>query len=226
MGKKTAKSPAPSAAPAPRSLVVVVADKDAEFTIHGLLSRCRSLNIRQLRPDQDYKLFVFSGHDAGCRVRAHDFLRSLQRQYTRALVLFDQEGCGQEDCPPEQLEGEIEDRLAKAGWKGRSAVVVLQPELEIWVWSRSPHVATVLGWQNQDVSLEDWLSQNSFWLPDQLKPPRPKEAMLAVLKAVRKPPSASLFQKLAEKVSLTHCKDRAFHKLLTTLQAWFPETTP
>ncbi len=178
MGKKTTKTSAPSVAPVPKDLVVVAADKDAEFTIRGLLSRWRVLNIRELRPEENYKIFVLPEHDAGCRVRADEFLRSQQRQYAHALVVFDQEGCGQENCPPQQLEAEVEARLANAGWQGRSAVIVLHPELEIWVWSQSPHVAIVLGWQHEEVALLDWLGQQGFMASGQSKPARPKRQCL------------------------------------------------
>ncbi len=50
----------------------------------------------------------------------------------------------------------------------------------------------------------------------------PKGSMEAVLRAVRRPRSSSIYNELAAQVSLRRCVDPAFNKLKTTLQDWFP----
>jgi hypothetical protein len=98
---------------------------------------------------------------------------------------------------------------------------VLEPELEIWVWSDSPHVAEILGWKNKQTDLKTWLIKKGFLQEGELKPSKPKESMEAVLKEVRKPRSSMLYRRLAEKVSFGRCSDEAFKKLKSTLQNWF-----
>ncbi len=202
-----------------QDLVVVVADKDMESAIRGLLSRQPALRIRPVVVD----IFAHPEHDPGCYLRSHNFLRSMARKYEKAIVLFDHDGCGAEEKSREQLETEVEGRLEHSGWKGRSRVIVLNPELEIWVWSDSPHVASILGWKGTNPSMQEWLIDQQYLHEGAVKPNAPKEAMEAVLRWTRLPRSASRFRQLAEKVSLDRCNDAAFLKLKTTLQEWFPQ---
>jgi hypothetical protein len=113
------------------------------------------------------------------------------------------------------MEADLEKRLQGAGWADAIAVV-LDPELEVWVWSRSPHVAPTLGLTTDELTMIlARFSPNS-----QGKPEHPKEAMIAALRQGRRPHSPRIFQELAEKVSLT-ANERAFDRLRTALQNWF-----
>lgn len=201
-----------------KDLVVLAADKQAEFATRGILSRTASLNTRSISAD----FFVHPGHDSGCLLKAAEFLAPFRASYSHALVILDREGCGQESRQREELEEQIEQSLARVGWlPPSSAAVVLDPELEIWVWSDSPEVETCLGWENQPVRLQIWLAAN-WQVAANGKPDRPKEAMQAALRIVRKPRSSAIFQKLAETVSLNRCSDPSFHKLRSTVATWFP----
>ena len=138
-------------------------------------------------------------------------------------MVFDWEGSGGERRGPREiLEAEVEARLAAAGWDDRARAVALQPEVEIWVWSDSPEVDRILGWQDHTPALRPWLQQRQFLPAGAAKPPRPKEALAAALREVRQVPSANLFRQLGASVGLTRCTDPAFAKLRATLQAWFP----
>ncbi len=198
-------------------LVAVVADKDMEFAMRGILSRRRALQIREVTVD----IFSHPEHDPGCYLRAHTFLASMVKRYAKAIVLFDREGCGAEHKGREQLEIEVESKLADSGWAGRSKVVVVDPELEIWVWSNSPHVAEILGWKEQHAALPRWLCERQLWRGGEIKPRVPKAAMEVVLRHAGLPRSASRYRQLAEKVSLERCQDAAFLKLKQTLREWF-----
>jgi hypothetical protein len=98
---------------------------------------------------------------------------------------------------------------------------VIQPELEAWVWSSSPHVESVLGWQNSSSRIRQWLEQNKLWPANSSKPQNPKDCLVRVLRETRVPRSAALYGELAENVSLSKCADPAFMALRTTLQRWF-----
>lgn len=205
--------------PAQRDLVVVVADKDMEYAAHRLLNRQKALGMRVVSAE----VFVHPEHDPGCYLRSHTFLRSMVNKYAKAIVLFDRDGCGAEALTRAELEAEVEGRLESSGWKGRCGVVVLDPELEVWVWSDSPHVAEILGWRRRTPPLPEWLKNEQFWHEGAAKPHAPKEAMQAVLRLTQLPRSASRYKQLAEAVSLDRCRDAAFLKLKRTLQAWFPQ---
>jgi hypothetical protein len=199
-------------------LIVLVPDRNTEAAVVGLLSREASLRIRSIK----YRVLVHPDKDPGCRLEGHELLRIHQSAYRRALMIFDREGCGAEEKSRTELEADCEQQLANVGWKDRSAVVVLDPELEIWVWSDSPVVDAALDWHNRTPPLRDWLRTQGFNFYA-TKPQRPKEAVEAVLRAVRKPRSSSLYRDLAERVSLDRCSDPAFARLKALLQTWFQQ---
>jgi len=103
-----------------------------------------------------------------------------------------------------------------------SYAIVLDPELEAWVWSDSPQVDRTLGWAERSPNLRTWLEEQQLWPADIPKPHDPKHAMERALRAVRKRRSPALLRQLAERVSLRRCSDPAFIRLKTTLQRWFP----
>lgn len=200
-----------------QDLVILTADRSTEFAITGVIGRGRSLGIRPIT----FRFFNHPEKDPGCCLAGHDFLRPFTNHFQHALVVFDQEGCGQERRPREDLEAEVAERLSRAGWEGRAQAVVIDPELEMWVWSDSPQVDRVLGWHDRQPDLRSWLLEQGFLDRHGMKPLRPKEAFQAALRHVRRPLSPALFSALAEQVSLDRCADTSFLKLKATLQSWF-----
>ncbi len=200
-----------------KDLVVLVADGQMEFTVKGLLTRGRSLRFR----DVSFDIWVHPAKDPGCLRRGHEFLRFFTRQYSHALVMHDREGCGRDRDSRETLESEIESRLAASGWQDRAAAVVIDPELEVWVWSDSPEVTTILGWTGRQPTLSQWLEQQGHCALGQGKPQKPKKAVDDALQLSGKRRSSSIFRQLAERVSVRRCIDPAFLKFTALLQQWF-----
>ncbi len=200
-----------------KDLVALVADKDMEMTLKGLFERPQSLGISRFSCD----IFTHPQHDPGIRTSAHEFLRPYQHDYQRALVLFDREGCGTEHLSADEIAREVQNRLEDAGWRGRCAVVVIDPELEVWVFANSPHVPEVLAGGDSKTFSK---IRQKYSAPGQVKPEKPKEAMEEVLRQKRIPRSSSLFQQLAQKVSLRGCTDRSFTRLREVLREWFPSS--
>jgi hypothetical protein len=206
-----------TAKPATKELVVLVADKNMEAAFLTLLrQRQQSLGIRPIEID----VYNHPRNDPGCYLESHEFLRPLQKLYDYAMVAFDCEGCGSSQTRKE-LEHEVEARLSSAGWKGRCCVLVLDPELEIWVWSDSPQVDQAIGWRGRE-SLREWLEQRGFLQAGDVKPGRPKEAVEAALREMGKPRSSSIYAKLAESVGLGRCSDLSFTRFRETVRQWFP----
>jgi hypothetical protein len=204
-----------------RELIALVADDDIRATIVSILRRPESLGIRPI--DVDWSdVPVHPGHDPGCLLRSHEILRAFQHEYAHALVVLDHHGCGQETEPPLILEKRIEDHLQLSGWEGRCAAVVIEPELEAWIWSDSPHVERCLGWVSRQASLRKWLEEKNLWPRRAPKPSDPETALRATLYEVRKTASAKTYQDLSACVSLVRCSDRAFMRFKTILQNWFP----
>ena len=207
-----------SPAPPRKDLVVLAADKNIEFTIRGLLnSRTAALGIRPVAFD----VYPHPERDPGCRLKAHEFLRVSLASDEHALVLFDRAGCGKEGVGRAALEREVEERLAASGWTARAAAIVMDPELEAWVWADSLHVERIVGWAGSSGSLRGWLEGERFWETGAPKPHDPKGAVERALYRARKPRSSALYQRLAEQVGFSTCADPAFQKMRSTLQAWF-----
>lgn len=201
----------------PKDLVILVADKNMEFAIRGILSRCQSIGIYPPKFD----IFVNAKRDPGCLRISHDLLRPYTNLYRYALVMFDREGSGAEQFSAQNLEQRVEGLLAQNGWPGRAIAIVIDPELENWVWSDSPQVDLVLGWANSEVNLRSWITQQGFLKEGELKPNRPKEAVTAALKIARKPRSSAIYHQIAQIVNLQRCSDPSFLKLKIVLKSWF-----
>lgn len=200
-----------------KDLVCLVADKNMEQTLLGLLNRPEALGIRA----PTFDLFVHEERDPGCCRHGAEFLRAFSTRYRHALLLFDHEGCGQEDSSSETLERRLESELRRNGWDDRARVIAIEPELEVWVWSDSPEVDAILGWSGRLPDLRAWLRQEGWLGGDAVKPDEPKEAVEAALYEVRKPRSSATYRKLAESVSFRRCQDRKFARLQRTLRQWF-----
>jgi hypothetical protein len=199
-------------------LIVLVADRNMRAAVLGILGRSPSLGIRNIAFD----VRVHPQKDSGVLYHARSFLRPFTGKYNHALVIFDREGCGKDAHARETLENEVQRQLARVGWGDRARAIVLDPELEAWVWSDSPHVDAALGWQGQSPALRPWLMARGFLEQDTTKPDRPKEAMEAAMRHVRKRRSSSIYRELAENVSVQRCTDPAFQKFRDTLRVWFP----
>ncbi|MEO5358155.1 MAG: hypothetical protein H7844_12785 [Nitrospirae bacterium YQR-1] len=197
-----------------KDLFILVADKNMEYTFNGILERKDSLKIRDIT-------FYVQGHklrDPGVYKGAHEFLKIYIGQYNYALVVFDREGCGCDDTASE-IAYVVQTNLNSNGWENRSKVIVLDPELEIWIWSDSPEVAQCINWDHKE--LRDWLAQK-YLTTDSTKPAKPKEAFEEALRVKKIPRSSSIYRKLAERVSFKRCEDSAFKEFTGTLQQWFP----
>ncbi len=199
-----------------RDLVVLVADKNMEMTVRGLLSRPEALGIRPIT----FEVIVHPRRDPGVRREAADFLQRYRSDYRYALVMFDRKGCGDEEKTAQEFKAVVQQQLDRSGWQGRSAVIVLDPELEAWVFTSSRHVVDVLA--GGDRNLWDSIVAEYRESPGR-KPTRPKEAVEEVLRVKRIARSSSLYRQLAERVSLASCQDPAFQDLRGVLRRWFSE---
>ncbi len=196
-----------------KDLIILVADVQQEKTIETLLDeRYKSLNIRRMT----YDIFRHPRKDPGVYKEAAHFLKSYQGEYEHALVLLDSEWAG---APGDAvyLRGTLQQQLYNNGWNANNAeVIVIDPELEIWIWSDSPVVAEELRkpWN----SIYTLAQKRGDWLKGQPKPIRPKELLDAILRQQNRPRSSAIFQAIARRVGLTRCQDKAFILLRQTVQ--------
>ena len=204
-----------------KRLVVLVPDADIEQSMKGLLTRTDNLNIAPV----EFEITRHVNRDSGCRSSASIYLRPYLNWCRYALVVFDRDGCGSSRSRLE-IQLAVERDLARNGWDNRAKAVVIDPEIEAWVWSDSPEVARVMGWGSDFPALREWLASEELWPLDRRKPQNPKRAMREAMQkagiARKARRSSSKFHDLAATVDFSGCSDPAFMELERTLRAWFP----
>ena len=199
-------------------LLVLVADGLMKQAIEILLEkRRRALGIRETR----FRVLRHHEADPGCRMNSVEIVRPHLRSAERLLVLFDYEGCGSSEAP-EKVERSVEADLARNGWKDRSKVIVIVPELETWVWGPSEGAMRALGWRAGFPALRSDLARTGLWPPGDSKPPDPKKAAEWVLRRRRKSLDAGFYRALAAGANFRDCRDPAFCALRDTLREWYP----
>lgn len=201
-----------------KDLVLAVADICQEKVLEGLLPRIpHASNTRQFT----YDIIRNSEKDSGSYNISQELLRPFINDYSYALVIFDYEGCGVEhEKSRVQIEQDVEGRLSTHGWANRNSVIVIEPELENWMWVDNINVQNAINWERQE-SLYEWARNKGFIVGDQTKPIRPKENLDEALKISSTPRSSSIYKNIASTVSYRGCQDLAFIKLIQTLQNWF-----
>ena len=202
-----------------KDLVVLVADSHQEQTVTTLLiERWKALGIRQLVSNADFDIYSLR-NDPGVFKEAGSFLSIFAQQYEHALVLIDVKWEGG-PANAEKIKKKIQDDLNINGWKGQSAVIAIDPELESWVWSTSSHVSGIVGMDREKIKVLG--NQKGYWQAGQTKPSRPKELLKEVLHRTETKYSRALYGQLARKVSLRRCQDSSFRYFREVLQGWFP----
>lgn len=201
-----------------KDLVVVVPDSNTEQTLYGLLERHKALQIRRI----EYRILVHPERDPGVLQRGASLLAEIDalNAFRYALLIFDREGCGREMLTSSELEQQVQQQLDASGWQGRSAVVVIDPELESWVFATSPHVVDVFAGGDAEVFQG---VVESFPKTPLGKPQKPKEAVEKLLRQKAIVRSSALYKELASRVSLKGCIDPAFQRLCAILRSWFPQ---
>lgn len=200
-----------------KDLIVLVADKNMENAIDGILPRYQSIGTHPI----SYSIKVHPHRDSGVRKTGAELLRTQLHLFRHALMIYDFEGAGREEKTAKNLEDDGDKLLRRVGWGNQARTIVIHPELDIWVWADSPHIPELLGWRPDYQSLQQWLLSHGYEFNHDNKPLRPKEALEKVLREKRIPRSSALYKKIAQKVGFLRCSDRSFVKLTTILKRWF-----
>ena len=199
-----------------KDLVLLVADKNAQFALKGALSRPKALGIRPI----DFEFRVHPGRDGGTRKSGPEVLALERRRFQHGLLVLDFEGSGTDAPDAKALETELDGRLS-AHWKEAAKSIVIQPELDVWIWGTDNAVEGAMEWP-AGPKVREWLRSQGFTFEANGKPTRPKEALEAALRVPDLPRSSALYQAIAEKISLRRCGDEAFARLRKQLVTWFP----
>jgi len=205
-------------------LVVLHSDLTMGKVLEILLKeRRKSLGIKEI----NFKLVQALFHDPDVLENWKIYLSPFYSKAEHALVIFDWTGSGAEKTGkrPENLAEELKEAInkdaRKTNWVG---VVIIVPELEVWIWADSIHVPHALGFRDKNYKqFKDYLISTfaDLWPAASQKPSQPEELLGKIRKMKSLPISSSLFKEIAEKASLAHCSDTSFQKLRDTLQRWF-----
>jgi hypothetical protein len=196
-------------------LFVLTADKNMLHAVRGVLNRPQALGISSIRS----KILPHPNRDGGVRTTGKDLLAWQVSEARHGLLLLDHEGSGSDESPA-ALEARLDEQLRPV-WGSRAKAIVIEPELDIWVWGADNALRDVFEW-NENVGIREWLVKKGFEFDATRKPLRPKEALEALMFHLRRPRSSSLYEELATKLSLHRCTDSSFDRLRSTLSGWFP----
>src|ERR1035441_3099561 len=199
-----------------KDLVLLVADKNLHFALKGALGRPQALGIRPI----EFEFRVHPVRDGGTRKTGSVMLTLERQRFRHGLLVFDFEGCGSDLPDAITLENQLDVQLRKH-WNGNAKTIVIQPELDVWVWGSDNAVAEAIDWPAGS-PIRDWLRDQNFTFEANQKPTRPKEALEAALQQLNSPRSSALYQSIAERISLQRCTDDAFIRLRSQLTQWFP----
>ena len=154
-----------------RSLLAMVADKDARMGVGALLAN--GSRYRHSRPSRQLATFDFqvesdlrsvSGHDGHLHVHVADLLRQYRSTHQRVLVFLDQQFGG--ELLAAEIHADICKRLTADGWsRERFEPIVFDPEIEIWMWQERNNATfdSLIGFNRRPTdakryrSVRDWL---------------------------------------------------------------------
>ncbi|HEX6075049.1 MAG TPA: hypothetical protein VFZ32_07270 [Micromonosporaceae bacterium] len=211
-----------------RDVIFLVADGSIGQMLLGFLGRPqfhRSLGCGPFDFEPS-DIIPHDRRDPGVYRDGPELLRIYQKTHARAVILLDNAWEGSPG--PAKIHDDLTRRLRDT-WD-QFAVIVLDPELEAWVWQDNPQVATALGCP---ADFRETLARSGHWPRDKDKPPDPKAALDYLQRKYRDlrrdgyrvDRSPALFRRLASRISVQGCVDPAFLRLRDTLRGWFPGET-
>lgn len=199
---------------------MIVAGRKDEVVLKAVLKRWQELGIRPIifeinRRGSD-SIVVREGA-MQARIRA--------REFKHFLCLWDHKDSGKGNEPPSQVQDELQEHLNRRRLQNREKALVIDPELEIWLWQDKKAIARVLGISQKQLArcLNRWQSAN---FPkrtlEQILSKFPKEALEEVCQEAREKLTAALYQRIAHTADLSlWASEQGFQQLCQTLLNWF-----
>lgn len=204
-----------------KDLLVFAADADAEAFLRAVLGKPQALGIRPVTVD----IKRHPQRDSGMVQSGAELVRMQKGRYGKALLLWDHHGSGRDREEPSKVRQEIQGKLDSFTWSGNSAVTILVPELEQWLWYCETALAAhwVMTKDDMALAVDAYAAQNGI-RPEEDKRDQPKELFEHIArKRLKRTISPYDFEKIGEKASikaLIHCP--SFRAIGAVLQEWFP----
>lgn len=203
-----------------RDVAFLLADSGMVEMVRGFLDRPhpgRRLGCGDFTFDAAEDLVVAPTRDSGVYHTARELLRPYERSHRRAVVMLDNAWDGSPGVS--KIETRITEALTSV-WE-HFVVIVIDPELEAWVWQDNPNVADALKCRRD---FREVLRRNGHWPEGATKPPDPKAALDHLRRRHGADRSNAAFRRLAAGISVAGCADPAFVRLRATLREWFGST--
>ena len=210
-----------------RDCVFFTADSTMKQALLGFLTRKDCFSHYNLgtapflfHPNED--LFSSATMDPGTYTTGEELMRPFQKTHRHAVLMLDAQWDGSPGAAA--IRTDLSNRILVTGWPADAfKVIVIEPELEAWIWQRNQRLATALKFGSVAEMVKAVHDAKVDWPNGQAKPSRPKEALEAVATRKRKIGySFALHRAITATISLAGCRDNAFLELRQTLQRWFP----
>jgi len=199
-----------------KDLFILCADSDMKSVLESLIKR---LTERQKIREISYEIIRAYGRDSGVYKKAHELVRGKDSEYEKCLVLFDYKGSGARK-PVADTEDEVKNNIIRNSNYSQDdvEVIVIDPELEIWIWKGWIHFHR-LSERTERRKIIEWLREHE--VPNSYKPDEPKDLFEKFCRHFRVKKSSANYRRISEKTSLRGCTDRAFNKFMNALTRWF-----
>ena len=209
-----------------RPLIILVADGTMKAVFQAFFRRPQFFNALgcaefDFDPATEivFDALRAKGFDGGVYSRCDDLLRNYLKTHEHAMVVIDRQFGG--ESPATQVRNEMMSRLLQSGWSNeRIEVVIIDPELEVWMWQDNPNVWDALNCRS---SLREDLLKCGNWPAEAAKPLQPKETIMRIIKDNRAGAPLAVYSKIASKVAVSKCTDESFTAFRSTVQGWFPQ---
>ena len=210
-----------------RDCVFFTADSTMKQALLGFLTRNDrfahyNLGTAPFAFDPNEDLFSSATMDPGTYTTGEELMRPFQKTHRHAVLMLDAQWDGSPGAAA--IRTDLSNRILVTGWPADAfKVIVIEPQLEAWIWQRNQRLATALKFGSVAEMVKAVHDAKVDWPNGQAKPSRPKEALEAVATRKRKIGySSALHRAITTTISLAGCRDNAFLELRQTLQRWFP----
>ena len=206
-----------------KDLLVYVADADAMAFMRSVLNKPQALGIRPL----SFDIERHPQRDAGMVQSGAELVRMKKGRYHKALLMWDHHGSGRDrKQSPEDVGFEIQEKLNSFTWKNNSAVTVLVPEIEQWLWCCPNAVAAHC--EVTAEKLQKWIEERAEKLdqaPDALKLDQPKELFEYVMRdRLQRTISPRDFEEIGRRAGVAGLLEcGTFRVIVETLRSWFQQ---
>ena len=139
-----------------KDLVLLVADKNAQFALKGALNRPEAWAFAP----SSLSFACIPAGDGGTRKSGPEMLALERRRFSHALLVLDFEGCGTDLPNATALETQLDKKLSSQ-WKTDAKSIVIEPELDVWVWGADNAVEAVIEWP-AGKGVREWLLEQGF----------------------------------------------------------------